>query len=225
LIDKAVELDAFMNITTASRLFAGAKTFPTKAVVNLPNATDMSSAFESWNSDTMPIVEELTVNAPNVPRLYQTFFGNRRVRKVILNLSDKCQNMTNTFYAASNLIEVDIKFPTKNIKEYYGTFRTPSLQKIVGVLDFSSATPTNINYMFDGCTNLEEVTFAPNTLSISISLANSSKLTTDSVNSIIGGLKTLEEGATAQTLTLSKSIVLTDEQKATINAKGWTLAQ
>jgi hypothetical protein len=47
-------------------------------------------------------------------------------------------------------------------------------------------------------------------------------LTAESIQSIIDGLATV---TTAQTLTLNKAIVLTDEQKATINAKGWTLAQ
>jgi hypothetical protein len=53
-------------------------------------------------------------------------------------------------------------------------------------------------------------------------LVQSSKLSATSVQSIIDGLATVE---TAQTLTLAKAIVLTDTQKATINAKGWTLAQ
>jgi plasmid maintenance system antidote protein VapI len=76
--------------------------------------------------------------------------------------------------------------------------------------------------MFNACADLEEATFAPNTLSISMSLAQSSKLTSESVQSIINGLATV---TTAQTLTLNKAIALTDEQKATIQTKGWTLVQ
>jgi hypothetical protein len=111
-------------------------------------------------------------------------------------------------------------FSTKNIKEYNSTFTNCwNLKKIVGVLDFSSATKV---VMFSSCNNLEEVTFEPNSLSVSISLSSTSKLTSKSIQSIIDGLATVE---TAQTLTLHKNIVLTDEQKATINAKGWTLAQ
>jgi hypothetical protein len=55
-----------------------------------------------------------------------------------------------------------------------------------------------------------------------MSLAQSSKLTSESVQSIINGLATV---TTAQTLTLNKAIALTDEQKATIQTKGWTLVQ
>jgi hypothetical protein len=119
------------------------------------------------------------------------------------------------------LEEIVLNFSTKNIKSYIKTFSAcRSLKKIIGVIDFSFATDTTA--MFANCGKLEEVTFAPNTLSLSISLGNSSKLSANSVHSIIDGLATV---TTAQTLTLNKAIVLTDEQKATINAKGWTLAQ
>jgi hypothetical protein len=229
LIDKAEELDAFMHITNAGQLFSYAKSFPTKAVVNLPNATTVYQAFSYWNTEPIPIVEELTVNAPNIDVsnwqscMGQMFSFNYGVKKIILKLPDNCSYLNNTFTQTKNLTEVDLQFSTQQIKQYANTFSGSAIETISGTLDFTSAT--NVANMFNLCANLKNVTFAPNTLSISISLANSSLLTTDSVQSIIDGLKTLDEGATAQTLTLHKNIVLTDEQKATINAKGWTLAQ
>jgi hypothetical protein len=129
--------------------------------------------------------------------------------------------MRDTFNHCQKLEEIVLNFSTKNIIEYHYTFEiSTALKRIVGILDFSSAT--TVANMFGGCSGLEEVTFEPNTLSISISLGWSSKLTAESVQSIIDGLATVE---TAQTLTLNSAITLTDEQKATINAKGWTLAQ
>jgi len=62
----------------------------------------------------------------------------------------------------------------------------------------------------------------PNSIKSSISIPSSPNLSVDTKQSIIDGLATVE---TAQTLTLNSAIVLTDEQKATIETKGWTLVQ
>lgn len=230
LIMKANSIKAYEWRTKNARMmFHNAKQFPTKAVINLPYAYDVYQAFAYWNEEPIPIVEELTVIAPSITTndyqrcMGQMFVYNNGVKKVILNMPDESQYMENTFSNTLNLEEVVLNFSTKNIQKYYATFNGSTVKRIIGVLDFSSAT--NVGNMFYFCEKLEEVTFEPNTLSLSISLGQSSLLTNESVQSIIDGLKTLEEGATAKTLTLNKAIVLTDEQKATINAKGWTLVQ
>jgi hypothetical protein len=219
--------DLLQYVTNARQLFNVATSFPTKAVVNLSKANNVYQAFAYWNTEPIPIVEELTVNAPSInvsnsqACMGQMFTYNNGVKKVELNMPNESQYMASTFAQAKILEEIVLSFSTKNIKDYTQAFGgCTALKRIVGVLDFSSAT--NVQYMFNVCANLTEVTFAPNTLSISISLAQSSKLTSESIQSIIDGLATL---TTAQTLTLHSAIVLTDEQKATINAKGWTLAQ
>lgn len=221
LIDKANELDVFMLSTGIS--FKAAKTFPNKAVVNLPNVVALNDNFSDWNTEPIPIVEELTVNAPNLTNgtLYAMFKNNYGVKKIILNLPDNCVDMRHAFAYCQNLEEVILNFSTKNVTYFNIACETSrKLKKIVGALDFSSAT--NVGWMFNNCFALEEVTFEPNTLSISFSFQWCEKLTSESIQSIIDGLATVE---TAKTLTLHKNIVLTDEQKATINAKGWTLAQ
>lgn len=219
-------IDLLQYVKTAKMLFHSAKSFPSIGVVNLPNVYDVYQAFAYWNTEPIPIVEELTVNAPNInvnnnqACMGQMFVFNNGVKKVILNMPDGSQYMNSTFSGCAILEEVVLNFSTKKISDYVSVFANcRKLKKIDGVLDFSSAT--KVTYMF-GCNELEYVRFAPNTLSISISLAASSKLTSESIQSIIDGLATVE---TAQTLTLNKAIVLTDEQKATINVKGWTLAQ
>jgi hypothetical protein len=227
LIDKAEELDVFMHITGANNLFSYAKTFPSKAVVNLPNATTVYQAFSNWNSttDPIPIVEELTVNAPNInvsnnqACMGQMFTSNNGVKKVILKMPDESQYMASTFSQANGLEEIVLYFSTKNIINYNQAFNSRTLKRIIGVLDFSSAT--DVRYMFGG--NLEIVTFAPNTLSISISLSGCSKLTSDSIDSIFKGLAPLPTGVT-QTLTLHKDVKILQSQVDSANAKGWTVA-
>ena len=222
LIDKAEELGFFMLITNANQLFQKAHSFPTKAIVNLPNAINARETFANWITAPIPVVEEITVNAPNITEAYSTFWQSWGVEKIILNLSDKCQKLTMTFTYARDVKEIVLNFPTQNITDYIQTFSLCSaLEKIVGVLDFSSTT--NVNMMFNGCPNLKDVTFEPNTLSISISLAQSSKLTSKSIQSVIDGLATV---TTAQTLTLHADVKarLTQTQLDTISGKNWNLA-
>ena len=117
--------------------------------------------------------------------------------------------------------------------------------KRIGKCDLSSAT--NIQGIFAFCsnlvsiaqivaheslvwheaffysTNLEEVRFS-GVIGKSIGFADCSKLSVDSVQSVIDHLKDLT-GQTAQTLTFHATDKnnLTDAQKATISAKNWTL--
>lgn len=85
--------------------------------------------------------------------------------------------------------------------------------------------PENLTYpyTFNGCTNLENITFE-GTIGNNISFANSPLLTTESVQSIIDHLKDMT-GQTAQTLTFHATVgaKMTDAQKATISSKNWTL--
>ena len=220
-------VDLLQYVTNASQLFLKATSFPSKAVVNLPNATTIYQAFAQWNTKPIPIVEELTVNAPNITVnnkqscMGQMFYLNNGVEKVILNVSDEIQYMENTFSNCGILEEVVLNFSTKNITSYVSAFaNNRTLKRILGVLDFSSAT--NVGYMFASCADLKEVTFKPNTLSISISLNGSGNLTSESIQSIIDGLATVE---TQQKLTLHTNIVaiLTPEQLTTIANKNWTV--
>ena len=218
LIDKAEELEIFHCLKTIS--FQKTNTFPNKAVINLPNVTSLAQTFAYWNVEPIPIVEELTITAPLVTDISRMFLYNAGVKKVVLNLSEKCVNIASSFNAC-NIREVVLNFSTKNVTSFERVFSHAGvLKKIVGELDLTSAT--NVTLMFYRASVLNDVAFVPNTISISISFVECSKLTSESVQSIIDGLATVE---TAQTLTLNSAIVLTDEQKATINAKGWTLAQ
>lgn len=116
-----------------------------------------------------------------------------------------------------------VSFDNKTIKIAVAvdTFRNMSaLKEINGTLDLTEVT--NVNTMFDGCGALETVRFKENSIKLSISFSKCPKLSSATVQSIIDGLATVTD---AQTLTLNSAIILTDEQRATIEAKGWTLVQ
>lgn len=122
-------------------------------------------------------------------------------------------------YGNVNITDIELKNTHNNKNAVQLFYNCTKLSKAVG-LDFTSVE--DATNAFHNCSSLEDITFVAETIKVDISFAYSSLLSNDSVNSIINGLATVE---TAQTLTLNSAIVLTDEQKATINAKGWTLAQ
>ena len=93
------------------------------------------------------------------------------------------------------------------------------IETIEEPLDFSKVNDTTSAF---ACDHLREIRFVPETIKISINFSRCSKLSAQSIQSIIDGLATI---TTAQTLTLNSAIVLTDAQKSSITAKGWTLAQ
>ena len=98
-------------------------------------------------------------------------------------------------------------------------FSGSAVETIEEPLNFSRVS--NAQNAF-ACDNLTEIRFVSETITLSLNFNRCSKLSAQSVQSIIDGLATV---TTAQTLTFNKAIVLTDAQKATITAKGWTLAQ
>jgi hypothetical protein len=102
----------------------------------------------------------------------------------------------------------------------YCFFQANALKSILGALDLTACT--NLNYTFFAG-SLMDVEFVPNTIYADIRF-NSAYLSDASVQSIIDGLADLT-GTTTKTLTLNGvGAKLTDEQRATISAKNWTLA-
>ena len=98
-------------------------------------------------------------------------------------------------------------------------FSGSGIEVIEEPLDISQVTMTSNAF---ACDNLREIRFVPETIKRVLDFSRCSKLSAQSIQSIIDGLATV---TATQTLTLNKAITLTDEQKASITAKGWALAQ
>ena len=147
-----------------------------------------------------------------------------------------------SFMNAVNLERIDFYIANPFIS-HNGFFRgTKSLKYVKGI---NMSSSKNMGLMFSGsgietieepldislvtntlnafaCDNLREIRFVSETIKVNIDFRRCSKLSAQSIQSIIDGLATVTE---AKTLTLNSTIVLTDAQKASITAKGWTLAQ
>ena len=98
-------------------------------------------------------------------------------------------------------------------------FSGSAIETIEEPLDISQVTYTKSAF---ACDNLTEIRFVSGTIKVDIDFSRCAKLSAQSIQSIIDGLATV---TTAQTLTLNSAIILTDAQKSSITAKGWTLAQ
>lgn len=148
--------------------------------------------------------------------------------KVTVYISEKCASVVRFLRIGGitneGLKELEIIGDTKNVTNFQQfVMNRSSLERIIGELDFSSATI--IQYAFSGCSGLREITPKPNTIKVSLIFGNSSNLTEETIQAIINGLADLT-GSTAQTLTLHKDVKakLTQDQIAQITNKNWTLA-
>ena len=157
---------------------------------------------------------------------------NTTVEHLIINCLNLITSSMSIHQCGSAAIDDTLRHITLNVNTQnstrfdYAFYNNRALETIDGTpLDFSSVVNVNyINGCFTGCGALKEVRFVANSIKVKMSFANSPDLSAETTQSIIDGLADLT-GGTAQTLTVHKTVgeKLTDEQKATITAKNWTL--
>lgn len=195
-----------------------------QAQVSVPNPLECVKILNSaYMSTTFPENYEMTINIPLIISMNACFQGATGITKLTIkgNVAGNVIGMTGAFRVPTleilDLSEFNA-IASADGKHIFNGAKV--LREIKGTLDFTNVT--QCEGAFNICYELEEIRFKENSIGVSISFANSSKLSAETIQSIIDGLVTVE---TAQTLTLNSAIVLTDEQKATIEAKGWTLVQ
>ena len=203
---------------------------------SVPNPLEYSAKCNDlYNGAVFPENYELTVNIPNSTAFRYFSAWAKNVKKI--TITGKNQNtailFAHAFREVKSLIEVDLENFNVKLGDASMMFYNSSALKIInGVLDFSEST--SVTSMFNGCTALEEVRPKQNSLSLSTSFAQSSKLSATSIQSIIDGLATVE---TAQTLTLPKTLSVEAEAIVSANIEeidgeirikgkeGWTLVR
>lgn len=159
------------------------------------------------------------------------FFANTHslsnLNSVEIDTNRNITNTTNMFFNAATVKKIILNFSSVNITGFYRSFYfCRQLKEIDHQFDFSSIFNSNSVFQtFASCTNLEEIRFVQETLTVSISINDSPKLSLDSLSSIILGLADMT-GETAQTLSLHSTAKakLTAEQIASATAKNWTIA-
>ena len=189
-------------------------------------ATGLMSLFEGA---TFPEGYELTVEAPNLRHGVDRIISYAKNIKRFTLIGNKTNALISAQYAfrGGNMLEV-IDFTglgEGGLKANYlnGAFSADQkLVSILGELDFSEAV--NVSSSFSDCFALKDIQFKVGTLSKSLSLVNSNKLSDESIQSILDGLADLT-GGVAQTFTFHATVgaKLTEAQKAAVTAKNWTL--
>lgn len=135
----------------------------------------------------------------------------------------------NTFYNDASLTSALLYgvYTTIGTNIFYNctSLKTVYLSSSITNATNNSLTSTSSSYyIFQGCTNLEDIQLGQN-WNMSLRLNVSNKITVESMVAMFNSLKDLT-GETAKTLTLGATNLakLTDEQKQIATNKNWTLA-
>lgn len=150
--------------------------------------------------------------------LYNASFMNSDIERIDFYIANPFTSHNGCFRGTSKLKYVK-GVNMSSSKDIRLMFSGSAIETIEEPLDISQVTQTQNAF---ACDNLTEIRFVSGTIKVNIDFNRCSKLSAQSIQSIIDGLATV---TTAQTLTLNSAIILTDAQKASITAKGWTLAQ
>lgn len=194
----------------------------------LEYATQIYSMFKNTE---FPIGTELNIKAPNIKWEYggigSLFYMTNGLKsvKIFCNERNTPISYDSAFYMCSkdSLEVIDFTEFNRTIKTaiqaFYGCNK---LKSILGELDLSNITKPQWG-MFLQLSSLEDITFKVGSITVSMAITQTNKLTDISIQSIIDGLATVE---TAQTLTLHADVKakLTEAQLTTITSKNWTLA-
>ena len=175
-------------------------------VLNLDSATTLEELVKSNSAEAMnTTVEHLTINAPDT----------------VTSMSYMAKQYAQGFTLKRLTLNVD----TRNVTNFTGVFmNNRGLEVIDGLpINASSATSGGLHHMFNYCWGLKDVRFVEGTIRSKISFWGV-VLSDESLQSVINGLKDLT-GETTLTIELgaTNGNSLTDEQKAAITAKNWTL--
>lgn len=200
--------------TNFSRMFYNCVQLETVPLFDTSNATDFLNMFYGCTSLK-------SIPAFNTAKLTNAFGMVRECTSLVsfkgIDIS-KVTNCNGIFYGCTSLEEVEIDMSSVTVGNYL--FYKCSSLKTVKTLDFSNLS--SLSRQFYQCTSLESVEFVPGSIKLSMSMADCSKLDSDSVASIFAGLADLTD-SDAQTLTLHANVQITQAQADGAVAKNWNI--
>lgn len=179
--------------------------------------------------------EKIVLNLDNINTLNSLFYAytaeqaNKCVKHITVNCLRKVVSLQYAFSSAyskdKHLEQITLNVDTSECSAFLRPFGYLHVLKIIDGTPLNLNKAANTTNMFQECYVLEEVRFVEGTIPMSISFSNSPNLSDATRQSIIDGLADLT-GGTAQTITFHKDIEakLSEEQKAQITSKNWTLA-
>lgn len=200
-------------------------------MIELESVKRMESLKQLIETVTGETYEDLTVAVKvmkDIVARYKWLADNARAVDFngsgITELYLDCKNLTKltNLIAGCPVTEVHL-INTHNVYNWSYSFTSNnSTLKTLDTLDFSGTTE-QLGYNYIRLGALENLKIVSETIKSSATFPSySPNLTAESIQSIIDGLAYV---TTANTVTFHQKSILTDEQKATISNKGWTLVQ
>lgn len=188
------------------------------------NVSSIANLFQSAN---MSSLSHIGLNTGRVLYMNNTFLYDSKL--TVLDVSgfntSHVTTMSQMFSGCSSLTSLDVsKFDTSKVQNmnlmFSGCRNMRTLN--IGNMDLSGLTD-NMNRTFMSCSNLRSITGQLVGLKLSISFGWSSLLDHDSAMMVINSAETV---TTVQTVSFSSQTkaLLSDEEKAILTNKGWTLA-
>ncbi len=200
--------------TNFSRMFYNCVQLETVPLFDTSNATNFLNMFYGCTSLK-------SIPAFNTAKLTNAFGMVRECTSLVsfkgIDIS-KVTNCNGIFYGCTSLEEVEIDMSSVTVGNYL--FYKCSSLKTVKTLDFSNLS--SLSGQFYQCTSLESVEFVPGSIKLSMSMADCSKLDSDSVASIFAGLADMSDYDT-HTLTLHANVQITQAQADGAVAKNWNI--
>lgn len=178
---------------------------------------------ESWNDDTFKPKYDIVASASS-----QYLFKKSRITDLagILERQGKAldtSDATNVFElfresTVTRIPTIDARKATDFKQVFLRCASLVSIEKLI--------VPAGVNYnnSFDGCSNLVDLTIGGAIGTSTFNVSACTKLTHDSLMSIINALEAKTSGTWTVTLGTTNLAKLTDAEKAIATQKGWTLA-
>ena len=195
--------------------------------IHVGDTGNVSSFADLFYNANMSSLSHIGLNTGRVLYMSDTFYNDSKL--TVLDVSgfntSYVTTMYQMFYNCSSLTSLDVShFDTSKVQnmEYMfyncGNMRTLN----IGNMDLSGLTD-NMNRTFMGCSSLRSITGQFVGLKLSISFGWSKLLDHDSAMMVINSAETV---TTVQTVSFSSQTkaLLSDEEKAILTNKGWTLA-
>ena len=195
--------------------------------------TSMDSMFDSCSVLTSLDLSGLNTSAvTNMASMFDSCSGLTSLNLSGLNTS-AVTNMEMMFNFCSKLTSLDLSgFDTSAVTNMEMMFNNCSKLTSLNLSSFDTSAVTSMGYMFAYCSNLTSLILGPNFLKTSkydyVDFSYCTKWTNDTVvtSLVTNSYDRATAGLKTMTLKLSTNTkaALTDEQKAAITAKGYTIA-
>ena len=214
---QSVTLPSMPSLVDCGSMFRDCSSLQSITLPHLPSVVECLGMFHSCTSLTSVTLPEL----PSVTNCQIMFYNCKSLQSVTLPSMPSVKKCASMFMLCSSLQSLRIDFP--NCNDLSQLLYTCKALHTVEIVDIRNAT--NLTNAFYLCSSLENVTCVEEFPKCAISFSSSSKLTLESVTSIITHLPNLSaEDSKTLTLHATTKSLLTESLIAEATNKNWIIA-